>query len=55
MFSRAYMQALEQKITKALRAVAADEAKNNPSSNETRKVPGYKFPKMGAANAFRMD
>ena len=54
MFSRAYMQALEQKITKGLRAVAADEAKKSPS-NKTRKVPGFRFPKTGAANAFRMD
>ncbi len=48
MFSRAYMQALEQQITKVLRAVAADEAKKSPS-NKTRKVPGYRFPKRAAA------
>ncbi|KKN10176.1 hypothetical protein LCGC14_1039240 [marine sediment metagenome] len=52
MFSRAYMQALEQQITKVLRAVAADEAKKSPS-NKTRKVPGYRFPKRGVA--FRVD
>lgn len=44
MFSRAYNQALEQKITRILRSIAADEAKAN-GSNKTRKVEGYKFPK----------
>lgn len=51
MFSRAHNQALEQKITKVLRLMAADEAKAN-KSNKTRKVEGYKFPKR---LAFRMD
>lgn len=54
MFSRAYNQALEQEITKVLRSIAADEAKTN-GSNKTRKVKGYKFPKMGSARTFRMD
>lgn len=52
MFSRAYNQALERKITKVLRSIAADEAKAN-KSNMTRKVEGYKFPKR--VDAFRMD
>ena len=54
MFSRAYNQALEAKITKVLRAVAADEARKN-GSNKTRKVKGYKFAKMGAGRTFKMD
>lgn len=54
MFSRAYMQALEAKVTKAHRAAAAAEAKAR-GSNKIRKVPGFKFPKSGAANVFRMD
>lgn len=52
MFSRAYNQALEAKITKVMRSVAADEAKFN-KSNKTRKVEGFKFPKR--AVAFKMD
>ncbi len=52
MFSRAYNQALEQKITKVLRSVAAAEAKAN-KSNKTRKVEGYKFPRRG--RPFKMD
>ncbi len=52
MFSRSYNEALETKITKALRAIAADEAKAR-GSNKTRKVPGFKFPKRN--NPFRMD
>lgn len=51
MFSRSYNQALEAKVTKALRAAAAAEAKAR-GSNKTRKVKGYKFPKH--APAFRM-
>lgn len=54
MFSRAYNQTLEVKITKVLRSVAADEAKAR-GSNKTRKVAGYKFPKMGSARTFKMD
>lgn len=52
MFSRAYNEALERKITKALRSAAADEAKSN-KSNKTRKVEGFKFPKR--VERFRMD
>ncbi len=54
MFSRSYNEALEGKITKVLRSVAADEAKAR-GSNKTRKVKGFKFPKLGAGNVFRMD
>ncbi len=42
MFSRAYNQALEAKITKAMRSIAEDEAKAR-GSNKTRKVQAFKF------------
>lgn len=51
MFSRYYIQKLEQQITKGLREGAAAVAKK-AGSNKTEKVPGFRFLKRTAG--FRM-